>query len=61
MDAAPYLNKARATYLGEISKLDAALHLLHLPDVALEVGEVTIFVEGGGKAPPGPRLTNPVY
>ena len=61
MDAAPYLNQARATYLDEISELDAALHLLHPPDEDLEVGGVTIFVEGGGKGPPQPRLTNPVY
>ena len=31
-DTAPYLNQARATYLGGVSELDAALQLLHPPD-----------------------------
>ena len=61
MDAAPYLNQARATYPGGMSDLDAGLHLLHLPDKDLEVGEVTIFVEGAGETPTRPRPTNPVY
>ena len=60
-DAAPYLNQARATYLGEVSELDAALHLLHPPDEALEVGEITVFVEGADEASARPRPTNPVY
>ena len=60
-DAAPYLNQARATYPGGVSELDAALHLLHPPDKALEVGEITVFVEGANKAPARPRPTNPVY
>ena len=57
-DAAPYLNQAWATYPGEMSELDAALHLLHPPHEDLEVEEVTIFVEGAGAAPPRPRPTN---
>ena len=60
-DAAPYLNQARATYPGGVSELDAALHLLHPPDEDLEVGEVTVFVEGAGEASARPRPTNPVY
>ena len=60
-DTAPYLNQARATYLGEVSELDAALHLLHPPDEDLEVGEITVFVEGADEAPARPRPTNPVY
>ena len=60
-DAAPYLNQARATYPGEVSELDAALHLLHPPDEDLEVGEITVFVEGADEAPARPRPTNPVY
>ena len=60
-DTAPYLNKARATYPGGVSELDAALHLLHPPDEDLEVGEITVFVEGPGEAPARPRPTNPVY
>ena len=60
MDAAPYLNQARATYLGGMSELDAALHLLHLPDEDLEVGEGTIFVETPVQAPPCPSSSNPV-
>ena len=60
-DAAPYLNQARATYLGGVSELDAALQLLHLPDEDLEVGEITVFVEGADEAPARPRPTNPMY
>ena len=60
-DTAPYLNQARATYPGGVSDLDAALHLLHPPDKDLEVGEVTVFVEGPDEAPTSPRPTNPVY
>ena len=60
-DAAPYLNQARATYPGGVSDLDAALHLLHPPDEDLEVGEVTVFVEGADEASARPRPTNPVY
>ena len=60
-DMAPYLNQAQATYPGGVSELDAALHLLHPPDEDLEVGEVTVFVEGADEAPTRPRLTNPVY
>ena len=59
-DAAPYLNQARATYPGGVSELDAALHLLHPPDEDLEVGEITVFVEGADEAPARPRPTNPV-
>ena len=61
MDAAPYLNPARATYPGRLSELDAAIQLLHPPDAELEVREVTIFVEGAGETPPRPRPTDPVY
>ena len=39
-DTAPYLNQARATYPRGVSKLNAALHLLHPPDEDLQVGEV---------------------
>ena len=60
-DAAPYLNQARATYPGGVSELEAALHLLHPPDEDLEVGEVTVFVEGADEASARPRPTNPVY
>ena len=60
-DAAPYLNQARATYPGGVSELDAALHLLHPPDEDLEVGEVTVFVEGADEASARPRPINPVY
>ena len=60
-DAAPYLNQARATYPGGVSELDAALHLLHPPDEDLEVGVVTVFVEGADEASARPRPTNPVY
>ena len=60
-DAAPYLNQARATYPGGVSELDAALHLLHPPDEDLEVGEITVFVEGADEASARPRPTNPVY
>ena len=51
MDAAPYLNQARAIYLGGMSELDAALELLSLLDEDLEVGEFTIFVDA---LPPPP-------
>ena len=61
MDAAPYLNQARTTYPGGMSELYATLHLLHPLDENLEVGEVTIFVEGAGGTPSRPRLTDPVY
>ena len=44
-----------------VSELDAALHLLHPPDEDLEVGEITVFVEGADEAPARPRPTNPVY
>ena len=60
-DAAPYLNLARATYPGGMSELDAALHLLHPLDKDLEVGEITVFVEGVDEASARPRLNNPVY
>ena len=61
MDAAPYLNQVRATYLGGVYELDAAPHLLRPQDEDLEVGEVTIFVEGAGETPTRPRPINPVY
>ena len=60
-DAAPYLNQARAPYPGGVSELDAALHLLHLPDEDLEVGKITVSVEGADEASARPRPTNPVY
>ena len=60
-DTAPYLNQARATYPGGVSELDVALHLLHPPDEDLEVGEITMFVEGADEAPARPRPTNLVY
>ena len=60
-DVAPYLNQARATYPGGVSELDAALHLLHPPDEDLEVGKITVFVEGADEASARPRPTNPVY
>ena len=60
-DAAPYLNQARATYPGGVSELDAALHLLYPPDEDLEVGEITVFVEGADEASARPRPNNPVY
>ena len=59
-DTAPYLNQARATYGRGVSELDAALHLLHPPDEDLEVGEITVFVEGADEAPARPWPTNPV-
>ena len=59
-DAAPYLNQAWATYPGGVSELDAALHLLHQPDKELQVGEITVFVEGAGEGPGRSRPTNPV-
>ena len=60
-DAAPYPNRARATYPGGVSELDAALHLPNPPDEDLELGEITVFVEGADDAPTRPRPTNPVY
>ena len=60
-DMARYLNQARATYPGGVSELDAALHLLHPPDEDLQVGKITVFVEGADEAPTRPRPTNPVY
>ena len=60
-DTTPYLNQARATYPGGVSELDAALHLLHPPDEDLEVGKITVFLEGADEAPSRPRPTNPVY
>ena len=60
-DTAPYLNQARANYPGGVSELDAALHLLHPTDEDLEVGEITVFLEGADEAPARPRPTNPVY
>ena len=60
-DAAPSPNQARAMYPGGVSELDAALHLLQPLDEDLEVGDVTIFVEGAGETPTRPRQTNPVY
>ena len=60
-DTAPYLNPARATYPGGVSEFDAALHLLHPPDEDLEVGEITVFVEGADEAPNRSRPTNLVY
>ena len=57
-DAAPYLTQARATYPGGVSKLEAALHLLHSLEEDLEVDEVTIFVEGASEMPTRPRRTN---
>ena len=60
-DAAPYLNQARATYPGGVSELDAALYPPHPSDKDLEVGEITVFVEGAGEAPTRPRPTIPVY
>ena len=60
-DTVPYLNQARATYPGGVWESDAALHLLHPPDEDLEVGEITVFVEGADEAPTRPRPTNPVY
>ena len=60
-DTAPYLKKARPTYPEGVSQLDAALHLLHLPDEDLKDGEITVFVEGADEAPTRPHLTNSVY
>ena len=60
-DTVPYLNRARATYSGGLSELDAALHLLRPPEEDLEVGEITVFVEGAEEAPARPRPTNSVY
>ena len=60
-ETSPYLNQAPAMYPGGVPQSHAALHLLHLPDEDLEVGEITVFVEGVGEAPNRPRPTNPVY
>ena len=60
-DTAAYLNQAWVTYPGRVSKLDAALHLLHPPDEDLGVGKISVFVEGADEAPARPRPTNPVY
>ena len=60
-DTARYLNQARATYPKGVSELDAALHFLHPPDGDLEVGEITVFVEGADEVPARPWPTNPVY
>ena len=60
-DATPYLNQAPATYPGELCELDASLHLLHPPDEDLEVGKITVFVEGAGEMPIRIRPTNPLY
>ena len=58
MDTAPYLNQGQATYPGGVFELDAALDLPHPPDEDLEVGEVTIVVEGAGETPNRPRSTS---
>ena len=42
-------------------ELNAALHLLHPPDEDLEVGELTVFLEGAEEAPARPRPTKPLY
>ena len=60
-DTAPYLHQVCATYPGGLSELDAVLHLLHPPDGDLEVGKITVFIEGAGETPTRPRPTNPVY
>ena len=60
-DTAPYLNQARARYREGVSELNAALHLLHPPDEDLEVGKITVFVQGAGEAPTRPRRTNPFH
>ena len=60
-DAARYLTEAWATYPGGMSELDAALHLLHPRDEDLEVGEITVYVEGAGKTPTRPIRTTPPY
>ena len=60
-DTAPYLDRAGAKYPGGVSQWHAAPHLLHPPDEDLEVGEITVFVEGADEAPTRPRPTNPVY
>ena len=60
-DTSPYLNQVRATYQAGVSESDTALHLLHPPDKDLEVGEITVFVEGSDEAPTRHRPTNPVY
>ena len=60
-DTAPYLNQAQATYPGGVSELDAVVHLLHPPDEDLEVGKITVFVEGADEAPTRPRPTILIY
>ena len=44
-----------------MSELDAAFHFLHPAGEDLEVGEITVFVEGADEAPARPWPTNPVY
>ena len=41
--------------------MDAAFQLLHPPDQDLEVGEITVCVEGADEAPTRLPQTNPVY
>ena len=60
-DTALYLNQARAEWPGGLSKWDAAHHLLHPPEEDLEVGEITVFLEGADKTPTRPCPTNLVY
>ena len=55
------MNEPRATYLGGVSKLDAALHLLHPQDTDLKVGEIMVFVEDTFETRSRPHLTNLVY
>ena len=55
------MNQARTTYLGGVSEVDKARHLLHGPDKDLEVQEVRTFVKGACEAPTRPSLTNLVY
>ena len=54
----PVPEPGTGTYPGGVSELDAALHLLHLPDEDLEVVEVTISVAGAGETPLRPRPRN---
>ena len=56
---APYLNRARATYLGGVLELDSALQLVHPPDKDLEVGESTVFMEGADEVPNRPPRGSP--
>ena len=60
-DTALYLNQARAKYPGGVSQLDAALHLPNLPEKDMEVGKITVFVDGADEAPKRPRPTPLVY